>query len=174
VLDKLFTSKTRFRLLLKLFLNPQVSSYLRELASEFKLSPNALKEELDGLSSAGYLDKEKKGRSIYYKANVSHPFFPELSSLVRKHLGLDQLIEQILKHLGDLEAVYVLDDYARGVDSGLIDVLIVGNTSADYVNVLCQAAERKLKRRVRVMAISRDDFSKNKQIFLDRPHFQII
>lgn len=174
MLDKLFTSKTRFRLLLKLFLNPQVSSYLRELAAEFKLSPNALKEELDGLSSAGYLDKEKKGRSIYYKANIQHPFFPELSSLVRKHLGLDQLIEQILKHLGEVEAVYVLDDYARGVDSGLIDVLIVGNASTNYLSVLCQAAERKLNRKVRAMAISHEDFDKNKKIFLDRPHFQII
>ena len=174
MLDKLFTSKTRVRLLLKLFLNPQVSSYLRELATEFKLSPNALKEELDGLSSAGYLDKEKKGRSIYYKANVQHPFFPELSSLVRKHFGLDQLIAQILKHLGDVKAVYVLDDYARGVDSGLIDVLIVGNASSNYLNVLCQAAERKLKRKVRAMAISREEFAKDKKIFLDRPHFQII
>lgn len=75
MLKELFTSKTRIKLLLKLFLNPDVSSYLRELAAEFDVSPNAMKEELDGLSEAGYLNKKKEGRYIFYNANSTHPFF---------------------------------------------------------------------------------------------------
>ncbi len=174
MLDKLFTSKTRIKLLLKLFLNPEVSSYLRELATEFKLSPNALKEELDALSDAGYLEKEKKGRSIYFKANPTHPFFPEISSIVRKHMGIDSLVEQILTHLGKVEGVYVLDDYAKGVDSGLIDVLIVGDVDRSKVDNLCGPAEKKLKRKVRPLVISSAEFAFSKDVYLKRPHWKII
>ena len=76
MLSELFTSKTRIKVLLKLFLNPNVSSYLRELSSEFKLSPNALKTELDNLSEAGYLTRTQSGRNVFFQANKKHPFFP--------------------------------------------------------------------------------------------------
>src|SRR4030042_5012841 len=105
MLTELFTSRTRINLFLKLFLNPGISCYLRELAREFGLAPNALKEELDNLSQAGYLDKEQRGHSIFYKANKKHPFFPEISSIVKKYYGIDKIIEQILNDLGKIETV---------------------------------------------------------------------
>lgn len=174
MLDKLFTSKTRIKLLLKLFLNPDVSSYLRGLAAEFSLSPNALKEELDGLSGAGYLEKRKEGRYIFYKANKCHPFFPEISSIVRKHLGIDILIEQILAHVGKVDAVYVLDDYARGVDSGIIDVLVVGDVDRAKIDNLCGPAEKKLKRKIRPLVITGEEFALSSDVYLKRPHWKII
>ncbi len=174
MLDKLFTSKTRIKLLLKLFLNPEVSSYLRELASEFSLSPNALKEELDGLSGAGYLEKEKRGRYIYYKANAKHPFFPEISSIVRKHMGVDRLIDQIVNHIGRVEAAYLLDDYARGMDSGLIDVLIVGDVDIARVLEVCRPIEKRLARKIRPMVMTVQELEENRDILDKRPHWKII
>jgi DNA-binding MarR family transcriptional regulator len=64
MLTELFTSRTRIHLFLKLFLNPGISCYLRELAREFNLTPNALKEELDNLSQAGYLGNPYSTRPI--------------------------------------------------------------------------------------------------------------
>ncbi|ABB40477.1 hypothetical protein Dde_3684 [Oleidesulfovibrio alaskensis G20] len=173
MLSSLFTSKTRVKLLIKLFLNPDVSSYLRELASEFELSPNALKEELDGLSQAGYLNKEKKGRYIFYNANRSHPFFPEISSIVRKHMGIDGLVEIIVNHLGTVLEVYILDDYANGVDSGLIDVLIVGDVDPEKVHTLCVNAEKHLKRRVRTLILTETQFEDSRDVIMKRPHWKI-
>ncbi len=172
MLDKLFTSKTRIKLLLKLFLNPEVSSYLRELSSEFHLSPNALKEELDGLSQAGYLDKEKRGRNIYYKANASHPFFPEISSIVRKHFGIDRVIEQILTHLGDVQGVFILDDYARGVDSGLIDVLVIGDVEPNRLHNVALPIEKKLGRKIRTMVMSSEEFE-HSDLLNNRPNWKV-
>ncbi|MDK2954765.1 MAG: hypothetical protein PWQ57_261 [Desulfovibrionales bacterium] len=174
MLDKLFTSKTRIKLLLKLFLNPEVSSYLRELSSEFSLSPNALKEELDGLSGAGYLEKKKKGRYIYYKANTKHPFFPEISSIVRKHMGIDRLIDEIVNHIGKVEEAYLLDDYAQGVDSGLIDVLIVGEVDITKVLEVCRPIEKKLSRKIRPMVMTSEELAANRGILDKRPHWKII
>lgn len=175
MLKELFTSKTRIKLLLKLFLNPEVSSYLRELAAEFDVSPNAMKEELDGLSEAGYLNKKKEGRYIYYNANSTHPFFPEISSIVRKYIGIDQILEYILSTIGDVEAVYVLDDYAKGIDSGIIDVLIIGDeTNSDRIIALCNKAEEAIKRKIRIMVLDTDEFHKTKNIYMKRPNWKVV
>ncbi|MGL1862857.1 MAG: winged helix-turn-helix domain-containing protein [Pseudodesulfovibrio sp.] len=174
MLTQLFTSKTRIKLLLKLFLNPQVSCYLRELATEFSLSPNALKEELDSLSHAGYLQKEKSGRSTYFRANKEHPFFPEISSIVKKTLGIDRLIEQVIDNLGEIHAAYILDDYAKGEDSGLIDILLIGEIDQAKLEELIHITEKKIHRKIRAIAITKNEFSKTKDIFLKRPNWKVL
>lgn len=174
MLTQLFTSRTRINLLLKLFLNPEVSCYLRELSKEFSLSPNALKEELDNLSEAGYLDCERNGRKINYKANTKHPFFPEIHSIVRKTFGIDKIIDQILSKLGTLEAVYILDDYAEGKDSGLIDLLIVGEVNKEKLERLVKTVEIRIKRIVRFLVVSPDAFVDCKGVLFSRPHWKLI
>jgi DNA-binding transcriptional ArsR family regulator len=174
MLTQLFTSKTRIKLLLKLFLNPGVSCYLRELAKEFALSPNALKEELDSLSNAGYLEREQNGRSAYFRANTKHPFFPEISSIVRKTIGIDQLLDDVIASLGKVESVYVLDDYALGKDTGLIDLLVVGDVDRRRLDELAYITESKIKRKVRVMVVSASDFEINRVMFMQRPNWKVL
>ncbi len=174
MLTQLFTSKTRIKLLLKLFLNPGVSCYLRELAKEFEVSPNAIKEELDSLSEAGYLEREQNGRSAYFRANTRHPFFPEISSIVRKSLGIDQLIDEVVASLGRVEAVYILDDYAQGKDTGLIDVLIVGDVDRSRLDELARITEGKINRKVRTISVTGDEFKTNGGIFLNRAHWKLM
>lgn len=174
MLTQLFTSKTRIRLLLKLFLNPGVSCYIRELATEFALSPNALKEELDSLSQAGYLEREQNGRSAYFRANTKHPFFPEISSIVRKTIGIDQLLEEIINSLGKVEAAYILDDYAQGKDSGIVDLCLVGDINQARLENLRTITESKIKRRLRTISVTKDEFDASSKIFLSRPHWKVI
>ena len=174
MLTQLFTSRTRIKLLLKLFLNPEVSCYLRELAKEFGASPNAIKEELDSLSAAGYLDKRQQGRSIYYKADTKHPFFPEINSIVRKYIGIDRILEQVMSKLGQVEAVYILDDYALGKDTGLIDVLVVGDVDRQKIEALSRAVEAKIKRKLRVMVMDAGEFAGFSGVLLSRPNWKVI
>ena len=174
MLSELFTSKTRIKVLLKLFLNPNVSSYLRELSSEFKLSPNALKTELDNLSEAGYLTRTQSGRNVFFQANKKHPFFPEISSIVRKSLGIDRLIDEVAKSLGKVDAVYILDDYAQGRDSGLIDVLVVGEVDKVRLDELRRIGESKVGRKVRVMDVTPEEFVRSHDVFMNRPHWKVV
>lgn len=174
MLAQLFTSKTRIRLLLKLFLNPQVSCYLRELASEFALSPTALKEELDSLSNAGYLEREQNGRSVYFRANTDHPFFPEIHSIVKKSLGIDKLLDDVLVSLGHVEKVYILDDYALGKDSGIIDLLVVGAVDRARLDELAGITEHKINRKIRVLTMNAQEFGVSKDIYLKRPHWKVL
>lgn len=174
MLSQLFTSKTRIQLLLKLFLNPDVSCYLRELATEFVVSPNAVKEELDSLTEAGYLEKKKQGRSLFFRANTSHPIFPELHSIVKKSLGIDRVIEEVRQDLGEVQAVYILDDYALGKDSGLIDLLIVGEVKTDRLQDYVRITEGKIRRKLRVMVVGADEFEGSRQTYLQRPHWKVV
>ena len=174
MLTELFTSKTSIRLLLKLFLNPGVSCYLRELASEFAASPNAIKEELDSLSSAGYLDREQNGRSVYFRANTRHPFFPEIHSIVKKTLGIDRLVDEIMAKLGTVEQVYILEDYAQGKDTGLIDLLVVGEVDRTRLDELRCITEKKIRRKIRTMDITGAEFAASREIFLRRPHWRVV
>lgn len=174
MLTELFTSRTRINLLLKLFLNPEVSSYLRELAREFNLTPNALKEELDNLSATGYLEKEQRGNSIYYKANTKHPIFPEIHSIVKKHFGIDKILDRILNDLGKVDAVYALDDYANGRDSGLIDLLIVGTVDMDKIQGMKRSAEMEIKRKIRLMVMTAQEFAESREMILKRPNWRIL
>lgn len=174
MLAQLFTSKTRIQLLLKLFLNPEVSCYLRELATEFEVSPNAIKEELDSLTQAGYLEKEKQGRSLFFRANTKHPIFPELHSIVKKSLGIDRVIDEVRSRLGQVQAVYILDDYALGKDLGLIDLLIIGQVHADPLAEYVRITEKKIKRKLRILVLSEDEFARTKDTYLQRPHWQVL
>src|SRR5512139_3163924 len=103
----LISSKTRIKLLIRFFFNPSIKSYLRELAKEFNLSTNAVREELNQLTKTNLLKSHKNGRNVYYTANQEHPLFPELKSMVNKVMGMDQVIDGIVHRLGDLERAYL-------------------------------------------------------------------
>jgi predicted nucleotidyltransferase len=154
----LISSKTRVKLLLRFFFNPAIRSYLRELAKEFNLSTNAVREELNQLTKTNLLKSEKNGRNVYYTANPDHPLFPELKSMVSKVMGLDQLIDGIVNRLGDLERAYLVGDYAEGKDTGIIDLILVGNINGHHLADLSKKTERYTKRKIRSLVLSREEF----------------
>lgn len=153
MLDSLITSKTRIKLLLKFFANPDTTAYLRSLAEEFGESTNSVRVELNRLADANLLTSRDEGRTKVYQANRKHQLFPEIYSLVRKYLGLDQLVEQIeaaVSSLGDVKAVYLVGDYARGIDSGIIDVCIIGLPQQNTLDYFHRRAEILTKRKVNI------------------------
>jgi len=154
----LISSKTRIKLLVRFFFNPAIKSYLRELAKEFNLSTNAVREELNQLTKTNLLKSEKNGRNVYYAANPDHPLFPELKSMVSKVMGMDQVIDGIVKRLGDLERAYLVGDYAEGKDTGIIDLLLIGSIDQYHLNDLIRKTERYINRKIRSLVMSRDEY----------------
>lgn len=158
MLDSLITSKTRVKLILKFFLNPETRAYLRGLSEEFGESTNGIRVELNRLADAGLLETSENGRTILYGANKKHPLFPELHSLVKKYLGIDQLIDNILAQLGSIELAFVTGDYARGIDSGIIDIVIVGSIDHSYLQSLIQKVEKIINRKFRSLVLTNAEF----------------
>jgi predicted transcriptional regulator len=158
---------------MRLFFNPKARSYLRELAKEFNVSSNAVREELNQLKKTDLLKSEKSGRQVYYMANTEHALFPELKSMVSKVMGIDQVIDGIVNRLGDLEQAYLIDDYAEGKDTGIIDLVLVGNINQYHLNDLIRKTERYLKRKIRSLVLSRQEFKKLLSEFKKRPKLLI-
>ena len=145
-------------MLIRLFFNPRAKSYLRELAKEFGVSTNSVREELNQLTKTQLLKSEKNGRQIYYMANTDHSLFPELKSMVSKAIGMDRILDSILERLGSLERAYLIDDYAEGKDTGIIDILLVGNIDQYHLNDLSRKTERYIKRKIRSLVLGKHEF----------------
>src|SRR5690606_29280458 len=126
MLDSLITSKTRIKLLVKFFVSSANSGHLRGLATEFNESTNAIRKELNHLSDAGYLEKKEVSNKINYTANTAHPMYRLLQQVVHKYLGLDTIVDTILDRMGDVRQIELFGDYAKGIDSGTIEINISG------------------------------------------------
>jgi len=135
---------------------------LRSLANEFGESTNSVRLELNNLSKAGFLTSKENGRTIEYRANVKHPLYPELNSLVHKYLGLDKIVENVIKKLGKLYLAFITGDYAKGKDSGIIDLVLVGELDHDHLQKLVEKAEKLIKRKVRTLVLSLKEYEKLK------------
>lgn len=127
MLDSLITSKTRLKLLIKFFVSASNRGYLRGLADEFKESTNSIRKELNQLTEAGYLIREDNDHKIYYRANSKHSLFSSLQGLIHNFLGIEVFVDKVLERAGDVEQVALMGDYAQGLDSGHIEVLVQGN-----------------------------------------------
>ena len=169
----LIASKTRIKLLIRFFFNPKTQSYLRELAKEFNVSTNSVREEFNQLTKTNLLKSQKNGRQVFYTANQEHPLFPELKSMVSKVMGIDQVIDGIVNRLGDLERAYLIDDYAEGKDTGIIDLLLVGNINHYHLNDLSRKTERYIRRKIRSLVLNREEYINLKPKLEKRPRVLI-
>lgn len=149
MLGELITSKTRLRLLIKFFISQANRGYLNGLATEMGESTNSIRKELNHLQGAGYLEKVKVDNKVEYKANTNHPLFDVLQKVVLKHLGLEDVVDTVLERMGDVEQIILVGDYAKGNDSGLIEVFLIGQgLNMDYIAQLEDKIEKIIKRRV--------------------------
>lgn len=173
VFSGIITSKMRVQILMRLFLNPKNRAYLREMATEFHASPGQLREELGQLADAGIVESERVGRQVFYRANEKHALFPELHSMVRKALGMDHIMESILQRLGDLESAALIDDYAEGKDTGIIDLALLGDIDHANLGDLTRKAEKYLGRKIRVVVYDSSDRERFDALLAERPALPI-
>ena len=149
MLEELITSKTRLRLLVKFFISQANKGYLNGLANEMGESTNSIRKELNHLYDAGYLNKVKSNNKIEYNVNTKHPLYETLKKVVYKHLGLEDIIETVLERMGNVEKIIIIGDYAKGIDSGNIELILVGkDLNFNYINQLEEKIEKIIERQV--------------------------
>ena len=131
-------------------------------------STNGIRVELDRLTEANLLEKRNNGRTVLYKANKLHPLFPELNSIVRKFFGIDKLVEEVLSKLGTVEMAFITGDYAKGIDSGVIDLAVIGKIDKNYLQRLVEKVEEIIHRKIRVLVLNKKELKKlEKQLKID-------
>lgn len=144
--------------MLRLFLNPSSTAYLRGLADEFDESTNSVRLELNRFEGSGMLLSENQGNKKVYKANQEHPLYKDINNILLKYIGVDQIIETVIVRLGNLDKVYLIGDFAIGKESNVIDLLFVGNINKDYLITLMDKAEKLVGKKVRFLIYEPDEW----------------
>jgi predicted nucleotidyltransferase len=154
--------KTRQRILALLFSNSDRSYYLREIARLTGCGLGAVQNELDLLSRLGYLDREKKGKQLYFKVNHRNPVFAELKGFVVKSYGFAALLSQALLTLKHkIEVAFIYGSFATGSESADsdIDFIVVGETSLHDVVLATMSVREYLARDLCPIVMSPEEFS---------------
>ena len=164
VLDNIFSGKIRIALLTKLFLNPASKVYLRGLERDLGVSSNTVRLELNKLQEMHLIEAQEDSENTKvknYVVNQGHPMFKTLRGIIMQFVGLDQIVDQIIKKLGNLDQVYLTGDLAEGKNSPFVDLVIVGNVDKMYMHQLIEKVEPLIQKKVRVATFSKEEFKNN-------------
>lgn len=149
MLDTLITNKTRVKLLLRFFLNPEATSYLRGLEEEFGESTNAIRIELNRFESAGLLVTWEEKNKKMFSANQNHPLFHDIRNILRKYTGIDTLISKVINKLGNIDSAYLNGMMAKGFDNSSLELIIFGDpVDQKYLLSLTKKATTLIKREI--------------------------
>ena len=170
MLPKLFTSKTRVKLLTLFIMNPGREMYVREIARTTKENINSIRRELTNLEGIGLLKSERRGNLKYYVVNKKMPIYNELASIILKTEGVAKELRDSLSEIG-VEVAFIYGSFANmkaGVDSD-IDVFIIGEVDEDELIIKIGAIEKELSREINYVLFTVKEFKereKNKDPFI--------
>lgn len=158
----LFPAAYRRQVLALLLLHPERKLHVREISRLTGTTPGTMNKELSRLHEAGLLDREQVGNQLRYSANRSHQIYPELAGILRKTVGIADVVLEALAPLADsIELSFIYGSVARGSETvgSDVDLLIVGSVEfGDAIDVL-HGVEKKVGREVNAKVYSRREWS---------------
>jgi hypothetical protein len=147
--------------MIKFFINSDTTAYLRNLSEEFGESTNGIRQELNRFEDAKLLESKTEQNKKVYKANTKHPYFKDMHRLLLKYVGIEEIVDNVVNHIGELEKGYIINDFAQGNPGNILDLLLVGkNFDYDYLNKLVRKAEDGVSFKIRYIAVSPEEASK--------------
>ena len=155
--------QTRSSVLSALFLHPEKSLHVRELARVTGASPGSLHRELRALSDLGLLLRQEVGRQVHYQANRQCPVFGELAGLLRKTAGVADVLRDALLPLGKRVALaFVYGSMAAGTErpGSDVDVMVLGDVGFADVAMAFADVQATLAREVNPTPMSTADFAR--------------
>jgi len=160
LINQLFSGKIRLKLLARLLLNPGSQVYLRQLERDLQVSSNTVRLELNKLSEMKLINvvETEESKIKKYIANTVHPLYSNLRSIILKYVGVDQLIEEIFYKLGEIDEVFLTGEFANGIETPFIDLVLVGDIDREYLNKLTERAEKLLNKKIRMAIYSKNEF----------------
>ena len=158
-------SRARQRLLTFFFTNPAARLHLRDLAERLSVDPSNLSRDLRRLEREGLFRSEISGRQKYFRLNREYSLFREVRSIVGKTIGAVPLIGRALESLEGVEEAYLYGSFARHQQDAAsdIDVLVIGNPSAQKMAEAARRLERQLAREINYTVMSRGEFEHRRE-----------
>ncbi len=160
MIDTLISSKTRIKLLMKFFINSQNTAYLRSLEEEFGESTNGIRLELNRFEKAGFLQSFNQGNKKLFTVNSKHPLFKNIHQIILKMTGIEYAVDYVVKQIGDLQQVYLVGKLAKGQDTSIIDLVLVGDQlNKAFLMEQIEKAEKKIEKKIRFVHFTVSEFT---------------
>jgi hypothetical protein len=178
MVEQLFGSKTRVKLLRLFYSNPNRSFYVREITRKIDEQINSVRRELANLLSIGIISSDTTNNRLYYEANQEYEYFKPLEMIFgggdaavdgEQEVVLPAATKPVdpeiaeLASLGNVELALYTGQFTRDELSG-IDMLIVGDVNQTKLQKFMAALEEKEKKDIRYVAINPTEFNYRLQV----------
>jgi hypothetical protein len=148
---------------MKFFLNSKNTAYLRNLEEEFGESTNGIRLELNRFEKAGFLESIKEGNKKIFTVNTKHPLYDNINKIILKMTGIEYVVDYVIQRIGDLDKVYLVGKLAKGQNTDMIDLVLVGdNLNKPFLLEQIEKAEKKIGKKIRFVHYGRKEFDLNK------------
>lgn len=159
LLTELLSSKTRSKIFTILFNEDVADLHLREIERKAGLTVTTLSKELKKLTDLDIIISRRDGNRLYYRANIDHPLYEDIKSLVSKTTGL---IFQLRKKLENqnITLAFVFGSIAKNEEMAHsdVDLFIVGNIGMRSVSKLLSGVQKEIGREINPHIFTIDEF----------------
>lgn len=190
MIEQLFGSKTRVKLLQLFYSNPNRSFYVREITRKIDEQINSVRRELSNLLNVGIISSENTNNKLYYEVDKSFEFYEPLSQIFGAAGAVATGADETgvappaagLKALGNVELALYTGQFTRDERSG-VDFVLVGDVNPTQLSKYVSDLEKKEGKTIRYAVMEKDEFvyrmrvndrflltvlESKKQILLDR------
>ncbi|MGB4800030.1 MAG: hypothetical protein WBP03_00735 [Candidatus Saccharimonadales bacterium] len=193
MVEQLFGSKTRVKLLHLFYENPNRSFYVREITRKIDEQINSVRRELANLLNIGIITSDSSNNKVFYEVNQKYAYFVPLQEIFgnRKPRKTKKAVmaaeketetevveapivaveaakpefeePEELKLLGHVEVACLTGQFTRDETSG-VDVLVVGSVNQNALQKYVTELEEKEGKELRYTLFSLEEFRYRAQI----------
>lgn len=173
MIEQLFGSKTRVKLLKLFYSNPNRSFFVREITRKIDEQINSVRRELSNLLSIGIITSDNTNNKLYYEVNQKFGYYEPLrqifgggltptSTTITVHDEKSEA-ETDLKSVGHVELAVLTGQFTRDNSAG-VDILIIGDVNLNALQKYVDELEAKESKALRYAVMSLSDFKYRQQI----------
>jgi len=175
MIEQLFGSKTRVKLLQLFMSNPNRAFYVREITRKVEEQINSVRRELSNLLSIGVITSDTSNNRLYYEVNQDYEYYEPLSAIFgdgsktatsKPSIKSDEVSKEDkneLARLGNVRLAFMTGQFTRDDTSG-VDLFLVGDLNATQVENYVAELEKNEKKEIRYVVFSSKDFDYRQKI----------
>ncbi len=168
MIDALFGSKTRVKLLHLFLNNPGRAFYVREITRKIDEQINSVRRELANMLSIGVIQSDENSdnsNKLYYEVNTHYTFYEPLRLIFadkgsKDHVGSALAANDVVKRassLGDVRIVLFAGQLVHGSNSS-VDVVIAGDVNKSSLKRFIKELESEESKTLTYTLLSYEDF----------------
>ena len=171
MIDQLFGSKTRVKLLRLFYSNPNRSFYVREITRKIDEQINSVRRELSNLLSAGIISSDTTNNRLYYEINQKYEYYDPLSTIfsqgetapVKQSTAKTNAKKTPLQELGNVELAITTGQFTKDESTG-VDFLLVGDVNPNKLDKYVSEWETKEGKEIRYVIMTPTEFAYRDQV----------